>query len=382
MSDRRTNGTVAARGETGVRGPGTIPGMHPRCSIVALLASALPLAGQDGPPLTARSFAPAEHGLAAFVDVAALVDSDFWDTLEKSPAQLLLEEFRRAFGFRLDEVERFDAAVGFPAVAAGADEGSAAAVLVLQGSERVGLGAVDLERLDPDYRLIEVAGHAVLRGSDPAIAAPRPGMLVLGESHHVLGILQGTRRGGVPAPDLLPLIPVGRSLAWFAMLTDGAETRSRLPDWFLADDPPHHLAAQLWRRDADGHLMLTARAGFETGERGPDRLLQQIAGGRALARESPQLRFLDALLERLTSRADGRDLVLELDLGDEPAAVEALVRAVVVTVVASREAAMARMRAAAGAAHDPDIEKLVERIREAQERARQAMDEPNKKAGK
>ena len=106
---------------------------------------------------------PPDHTLVAYVDVAALVDSGIWDAMERSPAKLLLQLFRRRFGFDLAEVDRLDVAVTLHPDADDTRE-RRSVVIILTGGERVGIGKVDLE-LFGGYRLTESAGHQVLTTS-------------------------------------------------------------------------------------------------------------------------------------------------------------------------------------------------------------------------
>ena len=351
--------------------------MHHRRLLAALLVSALPAAAQDAPRLLGRSFFPAEHSLAAFVDMQALVESDFFDALERSPARLLLERFAKSFGFRLDDVARIDFAMRFHPDAEDHRRRQSVAV-VLKGNERVGLAELDVELLGGRYEVTKVGDYEVWTGQDPAIVSPRPGLCVFGDEHHLLGIVGGEVRGGVPTPELMPLISGGKALAYFAMLVGEDDSSLPIPDaWTDGGDPVRSVAMRLERRAADGHLVFKARAGFETGASGPALMAGHIDEALKQVAEQAEFVFLRPVLAGLDKRIDGRELLVELDLGEEGRAMPLLVQTVGLGLLMPMKVAAEQARAAEARA--VEVQAVAQRLRKAQERVRKAVEEEGKK---
>jgi hypothetical protein len=180
----------------------------------------------------------------------------------------------------------------------------------------------------------------------------------------------------------MPLLAGGKALAYFAMLLDTPDAKQVWPgEWSDPADPVHHLAARLERRAADGHLVLTARAGFATGESGPALLSEKIDEGTAMAKESAEMRPLLPLFERLVKKHEGRELIVELDLGEGGAGLQQLTQALVVGFLVPRRAAAEAM-AIEAEKRAAELEETVKKIRKAQERARKAVEEGAEKEKK
>ena len=342
--------------------------MRPRWISAVLLSSALPLAAQDPPKqLSVRAFLPAEHTVAIYADMKALVDSDIWDAIERSPAKVLLGTFRRNFGYDLADVERFDAAIKFHPDADERRERQSV-VLILAGNKRVGTANLDFDALGR-YEAEVVGGQEVFTGSEPAIMSLRPGQMIFGDSHHLLGVLEGQVRGGVPAPELMPLTAGGKALAYFAMLATDAE-RDFLDLPFLdPEDPAEYVAARLVQRPKDGHLILTARMGFEQGDKGPATLGKAIDEGLAHIEGDARFNALRPVLGRLERRQEEKEYLIEIDLGEPREAASAVVPALVIGALAPMRVARAQADAAAA-----EVERMTQRIKAAQERARKALE--------
>ena len=80
--------------------------------IAATLAALAPMTRGQEPELGPRSFFPPDYTGETYVDLEALRDTDLWDGLQRQMVvRMALAEFRRSYGFALDDVRQLRTAL-------------------------------------------------------------------------------------------------------------------------------------------------------------------------------------------------------------------------------------------------------------------------------
>ncbi len=270
-------------------------------------------------PQEPRKFLPSDYDFEVFVDVDALLDTGLFDVLERSFVRPLIESFARSHGFYLSDVHTYRSAQRRTV-----DENGwldTVSVSVFEGSEKVGLSHVDLERLGNGFEARRLGGVDVV--TDPGVktlVSPRAGSLVEGDASVVDPTLLGKRIGGVPVPDLLALTAGPGDIAFVAGMTQSEFERagelSPIPsEWFDPADPPRAIMLRL-SRDGDG-LRLEARVRFRDGNIGPARLQRNLDEWLKSLGQDPRLRALSPTLRKTKTSIDHADLVATLGI-DRP----------------------------------------------------------------
>lgn len=294
------------------------------CTI--LLLSALPLAAQQ--TLDARAFVPPRYEAEAVVDFAAMRESGLWDHLSRSMVVKLLDSLEGEMGVRISNLDRLRA---FPPVrVGGADQGGEQADLVLfEGNDQVGLPpAPDGGHLRPD----RIAGHDVLVADygwgdeDPDVfVSPRPGLLAYGNRRHVTAVLERSATPGVPPAEFLSLTS-GRGNQAFMVVQFTGPMLADLPEEMAGMNPSaadalQYLMLRARRADAGGAddepvFALQGILRYQTGAEGPKAAQEWLQQTMARLAQHQQLGALKRYWKKVQSRVDGRDLVVELELGN------------------------------------------------------------------
>jgi hypothetical protein len=307
--------------------------------LVALLLAAAPVPAQ----VSLHGFAPTDHTTEFRVDMAALVDTELWDLVERSPARMLLAQFRKQFGFDLADLDRVRLSQSVEPAPDGAPAWRVVRhqVWVLEGGARVGLDGMSAEFL-AGYPRIERVGGLELRsddGSGQELVAPAPGALVLSQKSDftamiegrdpgpgpVRQLLTGERKGGVPVPDLMALTASPHALLLIAAVPgagtslDPSSMQPFPEEWFVADDLPEGFRLQLVRpKDAPERFRFEILVRFAAGDgAGLKTMIEGFEASRLAWAEDPRLKPLAVALAPVQTRREGADLVAVLDLGTE-----------------------------------------------------------------
>ncbi len=284
---------------------------------------ALSLTAQDAPkkPMGRRAFYPPEHTLAAFIDVSLIQDTQVWGAIERSPARILFEQFRRNFGFDLSEVDRFDFRMTLNPNAKNHREQSSV-VVALTGTDQVNFDKVDLEKLHRQDKQETIGGHEFIGGSEPALISPSKGLAIFTDSHHLIAVLSGQLKSSVPTPELMPLMAGPKALAWFATTRIDDEVQGRrgfdLPSSMQSDtDLWTSLSAKITQDKATSHFKLNAQVSFTNGSESPaifrDGFYQMIEK----LKSSPASKPLSSTLSNIALETKGKTITLAVDLGPE-----------------------------------------------------------------
>jgi hypothetical protein len=293
--------------------------------LAALLLIVPALDAQDA--LKPRAFLPADYRSEVVVDLSALRETELLDALVRSPFGMLLDSFEEEFGFAMDDVDRIHGVLVFP------DEPR-------QDPDQVwtftGAGAVGLPPEVEEARVTEeVDGRTIRVEKGPFLAketvyySPEGGALVFGSGPLVRGVLDGTRKGGVPSPDLLSLTAAPGALAYVAFgLTDAmrAEMPPFMTDWNVEQDPVQYMLLRLRQvpTDDEPRILLEAVVRCSGGEAGPAHIEAKAKQGLEELQAHPRLGALKRYWSAAEVERRDPDVTVRLDLGDARSAAGAL----------------------------------------------------------
>ncbi len=292
-------------------------------SVLSLAFAAL--ASAQAPPLGPRSFAPMDHGGEIGVDVRRLDDLGLLAELQRSPIAMLGAKFRDTFGFSIEELDRVSFFIKELRGESGGRRGEES-VWVFEGSDKVGLGTVELEG-----ERTSVGEVKFLDSRIGQFCSPRAGLLVLdpkgAQAQRLEQLVRGTAKPGAPMPELLELTARPGSIAWVArVIPDRREEWGMLipgmgSDWATDEDPPRAIALRVTEDPKTHALAVTLLVRFVNGEVGPARLQSHLEPALETARSDPQLKPFRALFDGVTTKISGRDLEAVLALGEGRAAI-------------------------------------------------------------
>ena len=271
-----------------------------RLALILVFATAcLPAQGetkaQEKPQLGPRSFFPREYTREFFLDVDALMDTTLWDALERMVfSGTMRMQFRREFGFRLDDIKSVRTTGRYIAEKENSEAGARdVSVTVIQGKT---------VRLPPVRKPEEFAylilkkekyrGYDIVREAPTETShgweegrlyvVPKPGCLVIGSEEMIKSVIAGKRRGGVISSRLMALTAMRKPLGYVAIgfpppddpryLTEMAVD----PNWLVESDPLEHLIARLSYDEKTEHISFKATLRFKTGKEGPKMLEESV----------------------------------------------------------------------------------------------------------
>lgn len=290
--------------------------------LVALSSLVVSLVAQEA--LDPRQFLFGDYKTVAFLDMAALRETELWEGFENSVfAATLLGLAEQEMGFPFSALDR--ATVVVRPRAKPAPDGSPEQILVLEGNAP----------LDPAAQLVEDRGYEVRQiGSYPVYVRgefaqdclfwPRPEVRVSGEQESLEPLLVGKAKPGLPAPDVLSLL-AGKQ-KWIAYMV--GELQATAPgrevlSTFLpkvvwpAGDEPTFLCIKLWTDGdpLDAHLQCDITMRHATNGAGV--LATEVAMTELLdrCRKDGRLTMLRATLKKATVIRDRTDVRVPLDLG-------------------------------------------------------------------
>ncbi|MCB9868244.1 MAG: hypothetical protein H6836_04325 [Planctomycetes bacterium] len=291
------------------------------CTTGAALSAQVPA----GPAtLGPRTFDPPEYTGEYYLDLDALQDTRLWDSLERSVfSGVLFVQFRKAFGFRLQDVRRVRSVTAVVRDNA-QDEGRMVWVTTLQGGATIGLP----DAKQDGCRAAQIAGRPVVLEEgvdvDRAYLLARPGCLVVAPKPWIEDVLQGRRRGGVIRGDLLPLVARRQPLAYLAMSLpkpDDPRYARDIPleaNWLTEEDPLRHVLLRLEIDPKTEEVRLIGMARFTNGKQGPE-LLESKCKNRMKVTEQqlanqPFGRTIKQMFERVVWKRSGVDLQIQVTL--------------------------------------------------------------------
>lgn len=295
-----------------------------------LIRSSLLVAFILGPALTAqatplgpRSFAPEDYDGEVVVDVARLVDLGLLAEVQRSPLNMLLGHFRDTFGFDIEEVERVRFAIR-QHHGEGEERVPEQSMWVFEGGPAVALGKGKLAgevRSAGDVKLLD-SEFGELCSPRPGLLAFEPGRRRSGSDSRMTGLVDGTKKSGVPCPALLEITTKQGVIASIASVLPPGEPLHMPgigPDWTDAADRISAIAMRLSAApgaDGDGYaLAITAVLRFENGETGPALFQTRLKASLLEVAAEPKAKPIKGLIEAVTTEVAGRDLVVTLPLG-------------------------------------------------------------------
>jgi hypothetical protein len=392
--------------------------MRPIYLAISLFAACAVLPAQNQQNLGPRSFFPKEYTGEAYVNMAALVETDLWEEIERSlVSKPLLAAFLMQFGFRRTDLK--DLRVGMDTrkmtYSGGHETYRQQPVTVFQGQRKLSLPKPKKQEWDHNRRTKdEIGGHKVVQEgidtdennwSQPMLwVIPKPGCLVYGDKTLIQPVLEGERRGGVPHPELMAFTVGRRPLAYYAVKLEHDEKylRNAAPfpfGWYTADDKPTFMMLRMTVDEKTQISRAVLRLRFTDGSKGPDLFEAEVKASFKMLdtdRDLKRLAFLKKFTKKLVFKKQGADLEISCDLGDAKQAAElsALAQTLPLLLFAARAAPV---RAAAPAAVIEEVEeeepeeeeakeaeaaekKAVERAKKAAEEARKAAERARKEA--
>ncbi|MBK8974535.1 MAG: hypothetical protein IPM29_01280 [Planctomycetes bacterium] len=302
----------------------------PTASAGLLLAAAVPAQGDR--QLDARVFLPNEYTVELRVDMARIVDTGVWSTLERSPVRMLFGAFEDGFGFTFDELREVRWAMretyGRADDQGEVDESdeSRAETWVLIGDASVTVDGLRRARGE-DGPAEQIAGRPAVDAPGGAWVGVCDGMLVKAERALIERALAGEFRGGVPSGDLLALLAADRGeplarLCGMLPPPDIVLRRGMDPipaSWLERDDAPRGLMLRLDGAPVEGSeelaLTLRGRMRFARGDSGRDLFHDKLAAWLGELREDARMGGLHDALGAATVRTEAKDVVLEIPLG-------------------------------------------------------------------
>ncbi len=289
----------------------------PLCFAFASLTAAL--SAQD--LSKARSYYPDQHSSFVTVDVKRALDTGLFDTIERTPARLAMEMFRRSFGFGLDNLSRW---THLGRIHTEQDENGfhqRDSVMVFEGNDKVSFAKTKFEDLGYEIQPDQIGDTPIHRNNSQIYASLRPGLCVIGNTTFLAGILEGKTRGGVPHMDLIQLMAGKRPLVQVAGLKPSElEPLDMDPiprEWMTEEDLPKAVLIRLDERKADRHLVLTFRVSFEYNKLGPEHFAASAKKFVVDMQENPEALPFKKLMNDVAITADDRGALLTLDLGQE-----------------------------------------------------------------
>ncbi|MGE0142764.1 MAG: hypothetical protein AB7I19_19100 [Planctomycetota bacterium] len=305
----------------------TIPGL----AVAVLLAQAflgvgsLARAQVNGAPksIGPRSLFPSDYNLEIRVDVARLEELGLLAEVQRSPAVMLLAEFRRSFGFPIDELIRITYAAAQRDSGPNGEWISPQSLWVFEGSERVAIQAD--RRVLPEKEPQDVGNVACVFANTGILLSPRAGLLFYVDQgilpvDWVRPILSGKTRGGVAMPQLTELTTARGVVASVASILtrrirSGDEFLPGLPDAALSDsDPIQGVRVMLFETEGE-RLSLELRLRFAKGTDGSQRMLRELIRYREGLSGEPFLKPVMDLIGAIRFDEAGADAVVTLDLG-------------------------------------------------------------------
>ncbi len=377
--------------------------MRPIYLAIPLLAAcaALPAQNQPNQPkLGPRSFFPREYTAEAYVNMAALVETDLWEEVERSlMVKPMLAAFRLQFGFRLCDLKELRMAmVPKKMTYQGGHEGyRQQPVVVFQSPRKLRLPRPRKREWAYNRRTKdEIAGHKVVQEGIDADETgwnqpflwvlPKPGCLVYGDKELVEPVLNGDRRGGVPHPELMAFTAGRRPLAYLAMKLryDEKFMQNVAPfpfAWFTEDDKPTFIMLRINVDEKTQVSSVFLRLRFTDGSKGPGHFEEQLKASFKNLDTDRFLKRLPALkkfTKNLVFKKQGADLDISCDLGDAKRAAELSALAQMLPMLWYTAIAIAPVPAASGRAV------LLEDVEEEEEleEAEEVKPKPKKQEGK
>lgn len=278
------------------------------------------VAAATAPPLTGKSFLPAEHRTLVAVDLKGLRDRGVMEAIEDSLLGSVLPRLEQQAGFPLANLDRLWAYADIDG------ERTSRNLYVFEGN-----AALQPPPLRPGQQVEhrEVGRYRVDCSQDARgelwIAQPRPELLVVGHPAFVEGPLLGKPSNGLPAADVLSLLSGRGDNLIYGVIDIGQSdflrqvTLGRLlqvETWPQDDLPLFLMARARTIGDADDpHLEVELVVRFATGKAGVE---QGAAAMRQLfvrLQEDKQLGALKKLWQSVEVTVDGRDLAAKKDLG-------------------------------------------------------------------
>ncbi len=376
--------------------------MRPIYLAIPLLTACVALPAQNQRQLGPRSFFPREYTAEAYVNMAALVETDLWEEAERSlMAKAMLAAFRMQFGFRLSDLQELRMAMVSKKMTyqGGHESYRQQPVVVFQSQRKLRLPKPRKREWDHNRRTKdEIGGHNVVQeGIDdddenswfqPMLwVVPKPGCLVYGDKKLIQPVLEGQRRGGVPHPELMAFSVGRRPLAYLAMKLryDEVFMRNTAPfpfDWYTEDDKPTFIMLRMNVDDGTQASSVSLRVRFTDGSKGPDLFEEQLrASFKKLDtdRVLKRMPFLKKFTKTLVFKKKDTDLEISCDLGDAKQAAElsALAQMLPMLWYSYSATALAPVPAAVGRAVLEDVEE-----EEELEEVEEVKPKPKKRDGK
>lgn len=270
-----------------------------------------------------RHFLFRDYKTVAFLDLAAVRDTELWEGFENSVFASFLGLAESGMGFPFATLDRVTA-VARPRTKP-APDGSSEQIVVLEGNAPLDPATQRLE--DEGYEPRRLGAYAVhVRGElgQECQFWPRPDVRVSGEFESLRPLLVGKAQPGLPAPDVLSLL-AGRDklIAYVVGELHATAPGREVLKTFLTDvawptgDEPSFLCIKLWTGGdpLDAHLYGDITVRHATNGEGvvaTERAMHELLG-RCI--KDVKLTILRSTLKMANVVRDGTDVRVPLDLG-------------------------------------------------------------------